>query len=111
MEPRSSAAPRASRTRARSRYSSRSTGDAVHRSVALHLLEDVAQEVVQRGAVDRGVEVVPLGLGAEAGEVHRPEHDHVLDAARDLLRDRHGIAHATLQVEPATHTGCHEVGW
>jgi cobalt-zinc-cadmium efflux system protein len=35
----------------------------------------------------------------------------VLDRARQLLRDRHGIAHATLQVEPADHTGCHELGW
>jgi cobalt-zinc-cadmium efflux system protein len=37
-------------------------------------------------------------------------HD-VLDAARDLLRDRHAVAHATLQVEPRTHTGCAELGW
>ncbi|MFB9209406.1 cation transporter, partial [Nonomuraea spiralis] len=35
----------------------------------------------------------------------------VLDEARDLLRTRHGIAHATLQVEPDDHTGCDEVGW
>ena len=35
----------------------------------------------------------------------------VLDSARDVLRERHGVRHATLQVEPATHTGCHEVGW
>lgn len=35
----------------------------------------------------------------------------VLDEARDVLRERHGVRHATLQVEPSTHTGCHEVGW
>jgi cobalt-zinc-cadmium efflux system protein len=35
----------------------------------------------------------------------------VLDAARVTLQDRHGIAHATLQVEPDTHEGCEEVGW
>ncbi|XVQ11491.1 cation diffusion facilitator family transporter [Spirillospora sp. CA-255316] len=35
----------------------------------------------------------------------------VLDRARDLLRDRHAIAHATLQVEPAGHEGCDEIGW
>ena len=35
----------------------------------------------------------------------------VLDAARATLQDRHGIAHATLQVEPNTHEGCEEVGW
>ncbi len=35
----------------------------------------------------------------------------VLDAARVVLRDRHGIDHATLQVEPDTHLGCDEVRW
>ena len=35
----------------------------------------------------------------------------VLDGARDVLRDRHGIAHATLQVEPRDHEGCADVGW
>ncbi|NUR93408.1 MAG: cation transporter [Nonomuraea sp.] len=35
----------------------------------------------------------------------------VLDQARDLLRERYGVAHATLQVEPADHRGCDEVGW
>ncbi|MEU7004111.1 hypothetical protein [Nonomuraea sp. NPDC046570] len=35
----------------------------------------------------------------------------VLDQARDLLRQRHGVAHATLQVEPADHRGCDEPGW
>lgn len=35
----------------------------------------------------------------------------VLDAARNVLAERHGIVHATLQVEPDTHTGCQEVTW
>jgi len=35
----------------------------------------------------------------------------VLDQARDLLRDRYGISHATLQVEPDDHHGCAEVAW
>ena len=39
------------------------------------------------------------------------EHHAVLDQARDLLRDRYGISHATLQVEPDDHQGCHEVAW
>ncbi|MFN8034927.1 MAG: cation diffusion facilitator family transporter [Acidimicrobiia bacterium] len=39
-------------------------------------------------------------------DVHR-----VLDAARVLLHDRYDIAHATLQVEPADHTGCEELNW
>ncbi|MGQ0830249.1 MAG: cation diffusion facilitator family transporter [Microthrixaceae bacterium] len=35
----------------------------------------------------------------------------VLDQARVLLRDVHRIDHATLQIEPDTHTGCDEVAW
>ena len=35
----------------------------------------------------------------------------VLDQARELLQGRYGIAHATLQVEPQSHTGCDELEW
>lgn len=35
----------------------------------------------------------------------------VLDQARVVLRDRYGIGHATLQVEPETHEGCDEISW
>jgi cobalt-zinc-cadmium efflux system protein len=35
----------------------------------------------------------------------------VLDHARDVLRYRYEIAHATLQVEPGNHEGCAEVSW
>ena len=35
----------------------------------------------------------------------------VLDQARLLLRERHGLNHATLQVEPDDHRGCDEVSW
>jgi len=35
----------------------------------------------------------------------------VLDRARALLDDRHGIGHATLQVEPDDHTGCDDISW
>ena len=31
------------------------------------------------------------------------DHHHVLDEARDMLRERYGIGHATLQVEPEDH--------
>jgi cobalt-zinc-cadmium efflux system protein len=34
----------------------------------------------------------------------------LLDQARDLLRPRRGVAHATLQVEPSEHGGCDELG-
>lgn len=35
----------------------------------------------------------------------------VLDSARHLLDDRYHVTHATFQVEPDTHDGCHEVTW
>ena len=35
----------------------------------------------------------------------------VLDDAKAVLATKHHIAHATLQVEPADHRGCGEVGW
>jgi cobalt-zinc-cadmium efflux system protein len=39
------------------------------------------------------------------------DHHAVLDHARTVLRDRYGIDHATLQVEPEDHTGCEEMTW
>lgn len=35
----------------------------------------------------------------------------VLDEARDLLRDRYHVTHATLQVEPQSHDDCGDVAW
>jgi cobalt-zinc-cadmium efflux system protein len=35
----------------------------------------------------------------------------VLDQAREMLSEQHGIHHATLQVEPETHKGCEELTW
>ena len=35
----------------------------------------------------------------------------VLDSARQALKSRFGVEHATLQVEPDTHTGCKELVW
>ncbi|NMA77544.1 MAG: cation transporter [Actinomycetales bacterium] len=54
-----------------------------------------------------GMEVATVHLTVEPGI---DPHD-VLDAARALLRDRHGIAHATIQTEPTDHHGCLEIGW
>lgn len=39
------------------------------------------------------------------------DHHSVLDQARTLLADNHGITHATLQVEPEDHHGCDELTW
>lgn len=35
----------------------------------------------------------------------------VLDAARVVMRTRFEVEHATLQVEPESHSGCHDVTW
>lgn len=35
----------------------------------------------------------------------------VLDQASQMMKVRFGVEHATLQVEPDTHTGCKEVAW
>jgi cobalt-zinc-cadmium efflux system protein len=35
----------------------------------------------------------------------------ILDEAGDMLRNEFGIAHATLQVEPESHSGCAEISW
>jgi cobalt-zinc-cadmium efflux system protein len=54
--------------------------------------------------------------GMDAVSVHlkvEPDADMhaVLDDARDLLRDRHHVTHATVQVEPVGHSGCNLVQW
>lgn len=52
-----------------------------------------------------------LTSGMDVGSVHlrlapgSDGHD-VLDGARRLLRDRHGIEHATVQIEPDDHGAC-----
>ena len=43
--------------------------------------------------------------------VEDAEPHAVLDAARRVMRERFGVEHATLQVEPESHAGCHEVTW
>jgi cobalt-zinc-cadmium efflux system protein len=43
-----------------------------------------------------------------AGQVDAHE---VLDEAMQVMRSEFGVEHATLQVEPDTHTGCREVTW
>ncbi|RYV52094.1 cation diffusion facilitator family transporter [Pengzhenrongella frigida] len=58
-------------------------------------------------ALTSGMNVATAHLVARA----QADHHDVLDDARDLLRDRYGIAHATLQVEPADHHGCQDLTW
>ena len=56
-----------------------------------------------------------LTSGMDVATVHlrlRPAADghHTLDQARELLRTRHGIEHATIQVEPDEHGSCDTCG-
>jgi cobalt-zinc-cadmium efflux system protein len=53
------------------------------------------------------MEVATAHLMVEVGA----DAHSVLDQARALLADEHGIHHATLQVEPADHHGCDDVTW
>lgn len=54
-----------------------------------------------------GMEVATVHLVLSDGVDPHP----VLDAAQELLREEHGIAHATIQTEPTDHYGCLEIGW
>jgi cobalt-zinc-cadmium efflux system protein len=80
--------------------------------------DDVSQEL---GAIPGVTDVHDLHLwtltsGMNVATAHlmtAPDVDAhtVLDQARSLMRTRFGVEHATLQVEPDTHTGCREVTW
>jgi cobalt-zinc-cadmium efflux system protein len=87
-----------------------------HVPAGVHL-DDVATDLAAiRGVLDvhdlhlwtltSGMNVATAHLVADEASAHA-----VLDEARDVLRDRYAIQHATLQVEPASHTGCHEIDW
>jgi cobalt-zinc-cadmium efflux system protein len=54
-----------------------------------------------------GMHVATAHLVAAADAPVQP----ILDEARSVLRDRYGVAHATLQVEPETSQGCEELDW
>lgn len=41
----------------------------------------------------------------------RTDTHAVLDSAQEVMRLRFGVEHATLQVEPETHRGCHRISW
>ena len=53
------------------------------------------------------MEVATAHLMVRAGT----DSHSVLDRARTLLAERHGITHATFQVEPDDHHGCDDVSW
>lgn len=73
------------------------------------------------GAIDGVVDVHDLHVWTltsemEAASAHlmttvETDPHAVLDQARQLLIDGYGIDHGTFQIEPETHTGCHQVAW
>lgn len=98
-------------------------GRSVLRVLGQHAPEGVDPAVVEAdlAAVPGVIEVHDLHLWvltsgmnvATAHLVSAPEADNhaVLDAATQVLADRHHIDHATLQVEPADHSSCGETAW
>ena len=73
------------------------------------------------GAIDGVVDVHDLHVWTltsemEAASAHlmttvETDPHAVLDQARQLLIDGYGIDHGTFQIEPETHTGCHQIAW
>ena len=53
------------------------------------------------------MEVASAHIMVKAGT----DNHAVLDQARVVLGEGHGVAHATLQIEPDDHKGCDEVDW
>ena len=95
---------------------------------ALRILVESAPAHIDMGDVTRDLEqleqvveahdlhVWTITSGMDAMSVHlqvRPGADThaVLDDAREVLRDRHHITHATVQIEPTDHEGCNLVQW
>ena len=75
---------------------------------------DLAQVDGVQGVHDLHLWTLTSGMNvatAHLVSVNAERHHQVLDAASELLRTRYGIAHATLQVEPADHTGCDQIDW
>ena len=82
---------------------------------------DPAEVEAQLGALRDVEEVHDLRLwtltsGMDVGTVHLvvdPDADHaeVLDEARRVLLEGHGVEHVTVQIETAGVVGCREPGW
>ncbi len=79
-----------------------------------HVASDLEAIPEVEGAHDLHVWTITSGMDAVSVHLQvRPDGDMhaVLDQAREVLRDRHKISHATVQVEPTDHTGCNLVQW
>lgn len=81
-------------------------------------LDQLADELGEIGGVVdvHDVHVWTLTSDMDAASAHlvsAPGADAhaILDDARRCLAERHGVAHATFQVEPVDHEGCDDVTW
>lgn len=88
-----------------------------HVPAGMRVDEVSADLVAVQGVVDvHDLHLWTLTSGMNVATAHLVTADDadshgVLDQARAVLRERYGVDHATLQVEPLTHTGCHEIDW
>lgn len=81
-------------------------------------IDDVTADLAAIDGVDdvHDLHVWTLTSGMNVATAHLVSSDTqtahtVLARARAVLRDDHGIEHATLQVEAAADRGCQELGW
>lgn len=82
---------------------------------------DVEAMTTDLGAIDGVTDVHDLHVWTLTSEMdvatahlmidQGADHHRVLDQASNLLQERYGIGHATLQVEPDDHRGCDQVTW
>ena len=95
---------------------------------AVRVLLQAAPEDVDLDALEQALSAIPdvvdvhdlhvwtLTSEMDAASAHLMVRDGadshgVLDQARDILHATCGIDHGTFQVEPESHTGCHEITW
>jgi len=95
---------------------------------ALRILVQAAPAGTDLGAIDADLRAIPgvvdvhdlhvwtLTSEMEVATAHvmvavGTDSHAVLDQARLLLTERHGLPHATVQVEPDDHRGCDEISW
>lgn len=75
---------------------------------ALESLEGVAAaHDLHVWTLTSGMDVATVHLELVAG-IDPGEHHAILDRARDVLRDEHDLAHATVQIEPDAHGECED---
>jgi cobalt-zinc-cadmium efflux system protein len=95
---------------------------------ALRILTQAAPDGIDRDGVEADLAAIPgvvdvhdvhlwtLTSGMDVATAHvmiesGTDGHGVLDRAHQVLAERHGITHATIQVEPDDHQGCDRITW